>query len=186
MSHQDSHHTEAHTQAAHGHHHEVGPWQVIVESDLLNVVILALAIVYLGNKFLPKMVDERKKQINKELEDAKNARIKAEKELSDIKEKLRRTTAEIEQIKIDAEKTAVTIKKQMEEDTEKEIEQLKLKVKREISSNYEETIQNIKKSASDVAIKLAETALTQLSKDREVQKKLVEDFVTELKTPSKN
>ena len=63
MSHQDSHHTEAHTQVHHGHH-EIGPWQVIVESDLLNVVILAIAIVYLGNKFLPKMVDERKKQIN--------------------------------------------------------------------------------------------------------------------------
>lgn len=184
MSHQDSH-TTAHTAAPHGHH-EIGPWQVIVESDLLNVVILAIALVYLGNKFLPKIVDERKRQITKELDDAKNARVKAEKELTEIKEKLRRTTAEIEQIKIDAEKTAIAIRTQIEENTEKDLEQLKLKVKREISSNYEETIQNIKKSASDVAIKLAETALTQLSKDREVQKKLVEDFITELKTPSKN
>lgn len=184
MSHQDSH-TAAHTAAPHGHH-EIGPWQVIVESDLLNVVILAIALVYLGNKFLPKIVDERKRQITKELDDAKNARVKAEKELTEIKEKLRRTTAEIEQIKIDAEKTAIAIRTQIEENTEKDLEQLKLKVKREISSNYEETIQNIKKSASDVAIKLAETALTQLSKDREVQKKLVEDFITELKTPSKN
>ena len=183
MSHQGNH-TQAHT-ASHGHH-EIGPWQVIVESDLLNVVILALALVYLGNKFLPKIIDERKRQITKELDDAKNSRIKAEKELSEVKEKLRRTTAEIEQIKIDAEKTAIAIKNQMEESTEKDLEQLKLKVKREISSNYEETIQNIKKTASDVAIKLAETALTQLSKDREVQKKLVEDFIVELKTPSKN
>lgn len=184
MSHQGNH-TQAHTAAPHGHH-EIGPWQVVVESNLLNVVILALAFVYLGNKFLPKIVDERKRQITKELDDAKNARIKAEKELTEIKEKLRRTTAEIEQIKIEAEKTAIAIKNQVEENTEKDLEQLKLKVKREISSNYEETIQNIKKSASDVAIKLAETALTQLSKDREVQKKLVEDFIVELKTPSKN
>lgn len=176
--------THAYTQA-HAHH-EIGPWQVIVESDLLNVVILALAFVYLGNKFLPKMVDERKKQINKELDEAKNARLKAEKELEDIKEKLKRTKAEVEQIKNEAEKTAASIKKQVEMDTEKELEQLKLKVEREISSSYEETIQNIKKSASDVAIKLAETALTQVSKDRDVQKKLVGDFLAELKSPSKN
>lgn len=177
-------HTQSHTET-HGHH-EVGPWQVIVGSNLLNVLILALAFAYLGNKFLPKMVDERKKQITKELEDAKNARLKAEKELEDIKEKLKRTKSEVEQMKNDAEKTAISIQKQVEADTEKELEQLKLKVEREITSSYEETIQNIKKSASDVAIKLAETALTQVSKDREVQKKLVEDFLSELKTPSKN
>ncbi len=175
--------TQSHTAS---HHHEIGPWQVIVESDLLNIVILALAIVYLGNKFLPKFVDERKRQITKELEDAKNARLKAEKELEDVKEKLKRTKAEIEQIKNDAEKTAITIRKQVENDTEKELEQLKLKVEREISSSYDETIQNIKKSASDVAIKLAEAALTQVSKDQEVQKRLMQDFLTELKTPSKN
>ena len=35
-------------------------------------------------------------------------------------------------------------------------------------------------------LKLAETALTQVSKDREVQKKLIEDFLLEVKTPSKN
>lgn len=168
------------------HHHEIGPWQVIVESDLLNIIILVAAIVYLGNKFLPKFIDERKIQIIKELEDAKNARLKAEKELEDVKEKLKKTKSEIEQIKNEAEKTAITIRKQVENDTEKELEQLKIKVEREISSSYEEAIQNIKKSASDVAIKLAETALTQISKDKEVQKRLVQDFLTELKTPSKN
>ncbi len=177
--------TNAHTSAGHSHH-EIGPWQVLVESDLLNVLILALAMVYLGNKFLPQIVDVRKKQISRELDDAKSAKEKAEKELSVIKEKLKRATAEAEEIKNEAQKNAVSIRKQIEEETEKELANLKLKVEREISSSYEETVQNIKKSASDIAIKLAETALTQVSKDKSVQKKLVEDFLAEVKAPSKN
>ncbi len=178
----NSHHSTASVQQ----HHEVGPWQILVESNLLNVLILALAFVYLGNKFLPQIIDQRKKQISKELEDAKQARIKAEEELSVIKKKTENIASEIEQIKSDARKTAEIIKKQINEETEKELEQANQKIKREISSNYEETIQGIKRSASDSAIKLAEQALSKVAENYEVQKKLMEDFVSELNKPSKN
>ncbi len=176
--------TKAHTQV---HvHHETGPWQVLVESNLLNVLILALAFVYLGNKFLPKIIDQRKKQITKELENAKQSRIKAEEELSAIKRKTENIDSEMEQIKNDAKKTAETIKKQMQEETKKELEQVNQKIKREINSNQEETIQTIKKSVSESAIKLAEEALSKVVSNYEVQKKLMEDFVKELDKPSKN
>ncbi len=165
---------------------ETGPWQILVESDLLNVLILALAFVYLGNKFLPQIIDQRKKQISKELEDAKQARAKAEEELSTIKKKTENLIFEIEEIKTEAGKTAEVIKKQMQEETEKELEQVNQKIKREINSNQEETIQVIKKSASDSAIKLAEEALSKVVSNYEVQKKLMEDFVNELNKPSKN
>lgn len=161
-------------------------WDILVKSDLLNIVILALAIVYLGNKFLPQVIEQRKKQINKELEEAKLARIKATDELKLVEEKYKRAEHEVQEIKEEAKKTANIIKNQIEQETEKELEQLKLKIKREISSSQEEAIQNIKKSASEAAIKLAEEALNKVSKNTEVQKKLVEDFLTELKTPNKN
>lgn len=65
---ENSHSHNGHeTTTTHVEHHAVGPWQLLVESDLLNVLVLALAIAYLGNKFIPKMIDERKKQISKEL-----------------------------------------------------------------------------------------------------------------------
>ena len=176
--------TQAHTQAK--SHHETGPWQVFVESNLVNVLILALAFVYLGNKFLPQIIDQRKKQISKELEDAKQARIKAEEELASIKKKTQNLASEIEGIKTEAKKTAEIIKKQIHEETEKELEQVNQKIKREISSNQEETIQTIKKSASESAIKLAEEALSKVVSNYEVQKKLMEDFVRELDKPSKN
>ena len=178
------HTNTAHTQAK--AHHETGPWQVLVESNLLNVLILALAFVYLGNKFVPKIVDQRKNQISKELENAKQARIKAEEELLNIKKKTENITSEIEGIKAEAKKTAEIIKKQIHEETEKELEQVNQKIKREINSNQEETIQTIKKSASESAIKLAEEALSKVVSNHEVQKKLMEDFVSELNKPSKN
>ncbi len=166
--------------------HETGPWQVLVESNLLNVLILALALVYLGNKFIPKMIDQRKTQISKELEDAKQAKIKAEEELSTIQRKTEDIASEIEEIKSEARKTAEIIKKQIHEDTEKELEQINQKIKREISSNYDETVQTIKKSASESAIRLAEEALSKVASNHEVQKKLMEEFVSELNKPSKN
>ena len=165
---------------------ETGPWQIFVESNLLNVLILALAFVYLGNKFIPKIVDQRKNQISKELADAKQARIKAEEELSTIKKKTENIVSEIEEIKAEAKKTAEIIKKQIQEETEKELEQVNQKIKREINSNYEETVQTIKKSASDSAIKMAEEALSKVVSNYEVQKKLMEDFARELNKPSKN
>ena len=182
----------AHTNQSNQHsavsiqHHEVGPWQIFIESNLLNVLILALAFVYLGNKFLPKIINQRKTQISKELEDAKQARLKAEEELSTIKKKTENITSEMEQIKNEAKKTAEIIKKQIQEETEKELEQVNQKIKREINSSREETIQTIKKSASDSAIKLAEEALSKVVSNYEVQKKLMEDFVRELDKPSKN
>lgn len=167
-------------------HHEVGPWQVLVESNLLNVLILAIAIVYLGNKFLPQIIDQRKKQISKELEEAKLARIKASEELDKVKEKTEKAFSEVEEMKKEAKKTAETIKKQIEQETEKELEQTKLKIQREISSSWEEAIQNIKQTTANTAIKLAEEALSKLSKNEDVQKKLTKDFLAHLNSSSKS
>ncbi|MBI2995859.1 MAG: hypothetical protein HYY52_04050 [Candidatus Melainabacteria bacterium] len=161
-------------------------WDILVKSDLLNVIILAAAFIYLGNKFLPKIISERKKQITKELEGARKARVEASEELKKIEEKSKQATLEIEKIKDEARNTAATIKKQIEEEAEKELSELKLKIKREIGASYDDAIQNIKSSTSKVALKLAEEALTKISKDHEVQKKLMEDFLAELKTPNKN
>lgn len=168
------------------HEHPVGWWQILVQSDLLNVIILAGAMIYLGNKFMPKMLDQRKSQISKELEDAKNARLKAEEELEQIRHKTGNILKEIEQMKEEAKVSAVTIKKQMEEETGKEIERLKEKVKKEIASSKDEAVESIRKSASTTAIKLAEDALTQISKNKEIQEKLLNDFLSEVKTPNSN
>ena len=161
-------------------------WQIIVESDLLNVIILAGAIIYLGNKFLPKIVDQRKKQISKELEDAKDARIKANEELEIIKQKTQRVAQEIEEIKEEAKKTATIIKNQIEQETEKELDNLQVRVRKEIISKNDEALQDIKRSTSTTAIKLAEEALLKMSSNKEVQDRLLKDFISDLDKPSKN
>ena len=163
------------------HEHSIGPWQVIVGSNLLNVIILAIAIIYLGNRFLPQIIDQRKKQISKELEEAKNARIKAVQELENIQEKTKNISREVEELKEEARITSLSIKKQVEQDTEKELESLRQKVKREISSSHDEAIQEIKKTTSTQAINLAEEALKKLSNNKEIQEKLVKDFLAEIK-----
>ena len=185
MSGHTNHNTTVHTKAE-AHHHAPTSWDILVKSDLLNVLILAVALIYLGNKFLPGVVDQRKKQISKELEEAKKARLKAEEELETIKQKSKNAALEIEEMKEEAKKSSTTIRKQIEEETEKELEQLKQKVKREITSKYEEAVHDIKKSVGSTAIKLAEVALTQVSKNQEVPKKLISDFMSELNSLNKN
>ena len=161
--------------------HSVSPWQVIVGSNLLNVIILAIAIIYLGNRFLPQIIDQRKKQISKELEEAQNARIKAVQELENIQEKTKNISCEVEELKEEARITSLSIKKQVEQNTEKELESLRQKVKREISSSYDEAIQEIKKTTSTQAINLAEEALKKLSNNKEIQERLIKDFLAEIK-----
>ncbi len=172
--------------ASHSSHHEMGLWQTLVESNLLNVLILAIAIIYLGNKFLPQMVDQRKKQISKEIEEAKQARIKATEELEAIKKKTQDVSHEIEEMKQEARKNAEVIKHQIEKDTERELNDLKSKVQREINTSWDEAVQDIKKSTSAIAFKLAEESLSKLSNNVDVQKKLTLDFMSELEKVGKN
>ncbi|OGI20380.1 MAG: hypothetical protein A3B68_02525 [Candidatus Melainabacteria bacterium RIFCSPHIGHO2_02_FULL_34_12] len=175
--------TTAHTEA---HHHAPTAWDIFVNSNLLNIIILALAFIYLGNKFMPKIIDQRKKQISKELDEAKNTRIKATKELEEIKKKVENAEKEIQAIKEEAKNTAGTIKKQTEDETEAELEQLHIKVKKEINAKQDEAIQEIKRSAAQTAIKLAEDSLNQIVKNKEIGNKLMENFIAELGAPSKN
>lgn len=168
------------------HDHNIGPWQVLVESNFLNFLVLAIIIVYLGNKYLPQVIENRKKQISKELEHAKEAKMKAAQELEKIKEKSKLLTGEIEDIKKEATKTASAIKKSIEEETEKEIETLKAKLKKEIVTLQDEAIQNIQKEASNAAIKMAEETLKNLAKNENIQNKLIEDFIGELNKTSRN
>ena len=165
---------------------ELNPWKILVESNLLNIIILAMAIIYLGNKFLPKIVNERKKQISKELEDAKTAKEKAEEELGKIKKKYESLEHATKEITGEAQKTALSIKKQIEEETQKELENIRLKIKKEISASEEEAILNIQRQTTASAIKLAEETLQKIAGQEAVQKKLVEDFLLDLKKPSKN
>ena len=161
-------------------------WDILVKSDLLNVIILAIAFVYLGNKYLPKIIDKRKEQLTKEIGDAKSARIKTEEELEKVKQKTQNLENEIEEIKEEAKKTALLIQKQIEEETQKDLDLLELKMKKEIDTSWEEVLQDIKKSVGDTAIKLAHDTLNKVSKNEAVQKKLIDDFLVELKGPNKN
>ena len=165
--------------------HKHSLWDIIVHSDLLNTLILAFAIIYLGNKFLPKMVDERRKQISKELKDAEVARINAENELREARKKTENINAEIEQIKKDGFKNAELIKNEIEKDTKKELEELNQRIKREINASHEEAVQQVKKSTSEAAIKLAEEALVKISSKPDIQKKLQQDFVKDLEVSGK-
>ena len=161
-------------------------WDILVKSNLLNVIILALVFIYLGNKYLPKLIDKRKEQLTKEIEDAKSARIKTEEELEKAKQKTANLENEIKSIKEDGRKTAQLIQKQVEEEAEKELELLKIKIKKEIDTSREEALEDIRRSASDTAIKLAEEAIAKVSKNEEVQKKLISTFLSDLKSPNKN
>jgi len=177
--------THASTEA-HDSHHEVGVWQILFESNLLNMVILAAVVIYLANKYIPKILTTRKDQISRELTKAKEAQEEAEKELEIAREKTQKLSLEIEEIKTEAKKTASAIKAGIEEDTEKEIELLKNRIRKEISNAEDEAVHSIQKSATNAAIKLAEETLIKVSQNEEVQKKLINDFVSGLKEPGKN
>lgn len=169
----------------HSVHGEQNLWNVLVHSDLLNVIILALAMVYLGNKFLPKMVDERRKQISKELKEAEIARINAENDLRETRKKTENINAEIDQLKKESLKNAQLIKSEIEKDTKKELEELNQRIKREINASHEEAVQQVKKSTSEAAIKLAEEALVRISSKPDIQKKLQNDFIKDLEFAGK-
>ncbi|MCA9798504.1 MAG: ATP synthase F0 subunit B [Cyanobacteria bacterium HKST-UBA04] len=118
----------AHEAAAAHTAHQMGLWDMVVHSNVINVALVALLLGWLMAKFqVPGLVDKQRQAVAKSLKDAEAKRDKALVKLEELERRLAKLDGEVAQIISDAEQTASEVAQgivaQAERDAEKMLAQ---------------------------------------------------------------
>lgn len=103
----------------------------ILETGLINIVILAGILIYTGKDFLGSLLEERKTIIIQNVQDAENRLLEAESRLSEAKKQLNQVNVVISEIKSE---TLATKKRILEADAFEARNDLKSRFERAVLS----------------------------------------------------
>lgn len=142
--------------------------ELIIESNLINFIIAAAAVVYLLVKVIPEGASKRKTEIQKELLQAQEAKKDAEAKLKELEIEIANAKKESITIVEKAHQNAESAKKQVMADAKSEIERLNTNAFREIEMHKEMAINTIKEQISQLTMKSVEKSL--LEKKEELDK----------------
>jgi F-type H+-transporting ATPase subunit b len=143
----------------------------------LNFAIIAIIIISVAVKFLPKMFRTRTTAIQQALEEARAASQDANRRLADIENRLQQLNVEIGKMQATAEKEAgaeeVRIQKAAEEDIRKVIQS----AEQEIAAAAKQARRELSNHTASLAIALARK---QIKVDPNTDQVLVRTFATQL------
>ena len=144
-----------------------------------NFLLLAAGATYLLVKHLPKFFKSRSEEIQKDITEAQQTKLAAEKRAAEMDTRLKTLGAEIEkfraQSKVEMEQEAARIR----EETAHQIEKLQRQAEQEIESAGHLAGRELREYAAKLALDLAEQRIrTRLDSGTEAG--LVEDFTKDL------
>lgn len=142
--------------------------ELIIESNLINFVIAAAAVVYLLVKVIPDGASKRKTEIQKELLQAQEAKKDAEAKLKELEIEIENAKKESVNIVAQAKDNADLAQKQIMTDAKAEIERLNSNAQREIEMHKDMAINTIKEQISHLTMQSVEKSL--LEKKEELDK----------------
>lgn len=162
-------------------HHASSFMDVVLDfqSNLVNWLILAGLIIWGWNKLIPSVVEKRARSINETIDAAEKARAEAEAFLTEQKSKVENAEAEAAKIIDEAKVVAEQMKKEMQAQTEKDIESLKQKFEAAIANERQVVVTETRKAAVKAAMQLSESYLKSNVSDAE-KKQLLSQFIEQL------
>jgi F-type H+-transporting ATPase subunit b len=148
-------------------------WRVI------NTVALIALLVYLLKKPLADFFAERRNKIERDLEEARGQRDKAERTIEEYKQKLAGMEAELEKMRVELKKSAEAEKDKVLANAERMsnamVESARIAAEQELR-NAKITLKN---EAVDMAVQLAE-ALIREKINEDDRKRIVEDYLVKV------
>ncbi len=147
-----------------------------------TLVVFALFAFILG-KFawgpLLKIVDEREKTIQEQVDSAQSAAAEAKSLLAQHQEMLKGAGREREEILQKAVKEADTVRADLVGKARAEAEQATARARDQIQREKEQAIAELRAQVADIAVEAA-SRIVKSSLTEEAQKKLVDDYIREL------
>lgn len=151
----------------------------LLETNLINLIIVIGVLVYFGSKFLGKTLSSRREAIETAITEAEQRRSSAAAALAEQQQKLAQAKTEAERIKAQAQDNALKAKDLILAQAEKDVERLKSEAARDLSTQQERVMVELRQRVVALAMTKVEQTLPNRLTD-EVQKRLVDQSIARL------
>lgn len=151
----------------------------LLETNLINLIIIIGVLFYFGSKFLGKTLSSRRDAIETAITEAEQRRSSAAAALAEQQQKLAQAKTEAERIKAKAQENALKAKDLILAQAEKDVERLKSEAARDLSTQQERVMVELRQRVVALAMTKVEQTLPDRLTD-EVQKRLVDQSIARL------
>lgn len=151
----------------------------ILESNLINLVIIIGVLIYFGRGFLGKTLTERRSQIEIAITDAEKRKKEAAAALADQQQKLAQAQTEATRIRATAEDNAKLAREAILVQAEQDIERMKETAAQDLATQQERITRELRQRIAALAMERAESQLRSDVKDN-AQQQLLDRSITML------
>lgn len=151
----------------------------ILETNLINLIIIIGVLIYFGGKFLGKTLSTRRAAIAAAITEAEQRKQEAAKALAEQQQKLAQAQAEAKQILVEAETMAQRSRQAILAQAQVDVERLRATADQDLSTQETRVMRELQQRVAALAIARTESELPQRLND-EVQRRLVDASITML------
>lgn len=151
----------------------------LFETNIINLAILIGVVVYFGRKTLVQILSERRSKIAEEIQEVEDRQQQAAAALAEQQQKLARAQVEAERIRQAAEERAAKAKAEIEAQTERDIARLQDTAAKNVSSEQERVVAELRRQIAELAIARAEDQIKSRL-DEATQQQLIDRSIAQL------
>ncbi|MGB3491800.1 MAG: F0F1 ATP synthase subunit B [Elainellaceae cyanobacterium] len=151
----------------------------LLDTNLINLVIIIGVLVVFGRKSLGGSLSDRKTQIQDSIKEAETRKKNASADLAGQQQKLAQAKAEAEKLVKDAHERAEKAKVSILAQADKDIERLQAEAQRDMSSQQERILLELRQRVADLSLERVESRL-KAELDDSAQQNLLESSVAML------
>ena len=151
----------------------------ILETNLINLALLVGILIYFGKPVLTNILNERRSKIAEQIKAVEQKKKQAEVTLADEQKKLEEAKVTAKKIRSDAATNAQKAKETILAQGEKEVARLKEVAGKDLSSEQEKAIAQLRERVVAMALENAKSQMDSLLND-EAQRKLIDSSIAKL------
>ncbi|NES75834.1 MULTISPECIES: F0F1 ATP synthase subunit B [Okeania] len=145
----------------------------LLDTNLINLGILIVVLIYFGRGFIGKILSERRATIEQAIKEAEKRQQEAASALAAQQQKLTQAQVEAETILATAETRAQEVKQKIEQQAEQDIERMKATASQEMDSERDKAIAQLRSIVASKALAQVESRLKE-TLDENAQQQLID------------
>jgi F-type H+-transporting ATPase subunit b len=151
----------------------------LLDTNLINLVIIIGVLVYFGRGFLGKTLSERRSQIEAAIKDAEQRKQKAAAALAEQQQKLAQAQVEADRLKSEAETTAQRVRESILAQADEDVERMKAAAAQDLASQQDKIVRELRQQVALMALQKVESRLQGGLSDR-AQQELIDRSIAML------
>jgi F-type H+-transporting ATPase subunit b len=151
----------------------------IFETNLINLTLLVGILVYFGKPVLSKILTERRAKITEQIQAVEQKQKQAEVTLANEQKKLEEAKVTAAKIRSEATANAQKAREAILAQGEKEVQRLKEIAGKDLSSEQEKAIAQLRERVVALALENAKSRMENMLND-DVQRKLIDSSIAKL------